>query len=182
MKLFAILATCLLAVVFAVENPITMKEILGRQQQWRQAILDITAAYQAKEDFVKVAADAAAELYAYDFGPVLFKPTKAAENPFRPTAVGALSYFVGGSNVGKGGYSEDAGFAINGGKGWSKVTFENHDVDLNGDTAAAMGEYFFTCATTGEISKVQYTFGYKRTSDGKARIHVHHSSVPYSRY
>ena len=179
MKLFAILATCLLAVVSAGKAPITKAEILVRQAQWRQAILDITKAYKSKGDYVGVANAAAAELYAYGKSQILFKPTKAAEYPFRPKGIGALSYFVGGNNVGKGGYSEDAGFAHNGGKGWSKVVFENHDIDLNGDTAVAMGHYFFTCATSGKVSKVEYTFGYKRTADGKARIFLHHSSVPY---
>ena len=42
-----------------------------------------------------------------------------------------------------------------------------------------MGTYEFTCATTGEISDVEYTFGYKRNSDGKVRICLHHSSIPY---
>ena len=32
------------------------------------------------------AANAAGELYGYEFGQVLFKPTKAKEYPFRPTA------------------------------------------------------------------------------------------------
>ena len=42
-----------------------------------------------------------------------------------------------------------------------------------------MGTYEFTCATTGEISEVEYTFGYKRNPDGKVRICLHHSSIPY---
>ena len=29
-------------------------------------------------------------------------------------------------------------------------------------------------------SKVEYTFGYKRCGDGKLRIFLHHSSVPYA--
>merc|ERR1712228_540786 len=41
------------------------------------------------------------------------------------------------------------------------------------------GNYYFTCATTGEKSKVEYTFGYQRCDDGKVRIFLHHSSVPY---
>ena len=89
-----------------------------------------------------------------------------------------MSYFVGGGAVDNG-YSEDAGFAINGGKGWSNVAFSNHAIDLNGPVAIAMGTYDFTCATTNEISKVEYTFGYKRNEDGKPRIFLHHSSVPY---
>merc|ERR1719460_1203077 len=74
---------------------------------------------------------------------------------------------------------EDAGFAINGGKGWSKVVFANHQIDLSADTATAMGSYDFTCATTGDVATVEYTFGYKRCADGKVRICLHHSSVPY---
>merc|ERR1712118_469061 len=75
---------------------------------------------------------------------------------------------------------EDAGFAINGGKGWKKVVFSNHQIDLNGPVAIAMGSYDFTTADTNEIVTVEYTFGYKRNEDGKARIFLHHSSVPYS--
>jgi hypothetical protein len=77
------------------------------------------------------------------------------------------------------GYEEDAGFAINGGEGWSEVKFTNHDIDLNGMTAIAMGSYEFTNATTGAVVKVEYTFGYKRCADGKPRIFLHHSSVPF---
>merc|ERR1712100_791343 len=75
---------------------------------------------------------------------------------------------------------EDAGFAINGGKGWSKVVFRNHKVDLNGPTAQAMGDYVFTDATSGDEVRVEYTFGYKRNDDGNVRICLHHSSVPYA--
>jgi len=42
-----------------------------------------------------------------------------------------------------------------------------------------MGSYDFTCATTGNVATVEYTFGYKRCEDGKPRIFLHHSSVPY---
>ena len=33
-----------------------------------------------------------------------------------------------------------------------------------------MGTYEFTCATTGAVSNVEYTFGYKRNSDGQVRL------------
>ena len=85
---------------------------------------------------------------------MLFKPTKAADVPFRPTGEEAMSYFVGGGAVAKG-YAEDAGFAINGGKGWKNVQFTNHDIELNGNMAIAMGSYVFTCATTGDEVKVE---------------------------
>merc|ERR1719453_2867189 len=90
-----------------------------------------------------------------------------------------MSYFVGGKVVDNG-YAEDGGFAINGGKGWKNVVFTNHQIDLNGATATAMGSYDFICATTGDVVTVEYTFGYKRCADGKPRIYLHHSSVPYS--
>merc|ERR1719499_2938621 len=129
-----------------------------------------------------VANQAAADLYAYGVEEVLFKPTKAAEYPFRPTPTGALSYFVGGENV-DGGYSEDGGFAHNVGKGWSEVEFENVQIDLVENMAIAMGHYIFTQATgegAGSKVRVEFTFGYKRDSEGTPRIFLHHSSVPYS--
>ena len=36
------------------------------------------------------------------------------------------------------------------------------------------------CKAGDSDTKVEYTFGYKRCADGKPRIHLHHSSVPYS--
>merc|ERR1719323_249312 len=97
---------------------------------------------------------------------------------FRPSASDALSYFVGHEAI-EDGHAEDSGFAINGGKGWSDVRFENHQTKLTGDVALAMGNYYFTCAQTGDETKVEYTFGYKKADDGKLRIFLHHSSVPF---
>ena len=89
-----------------------------------------------------------------------------------------MSYFVGHKAVEKG-HLEDAGFAINGGKGWSNVVFDNHQIDVSGNVAIAMGNYFFTSAADGSKTKVEYTFGYKKNADGKVRIFLHHSSVPF---
>ena len=72
------------------------------------------------------------------------------------------------------------GFAINGGSGWRSVTFRNHQIDLNGALAIAMGSYDFVDDSNGKIVTVEYTFGYKRCADGRPRIFLHHSSVPYS--
>jgi len=59
--------------------------------------------------------------------------------------------------------------------------FENHQTKRTGNIAIAMGNYYFTCAETGNVSKVEYTFGYKKSiKDGKLRIFLHHSSVPFS--
>merc|ERR1712003_282148 len=103
------------------------------------------------------------KLYGYGHSDVLFKPTKATKNPFRATAESAMSYFVGAEAMKDNKYKgEDAGFAI------------------NGAPAQAMGDYVFTDATSGDKVRVEYTFGYKRNDDGKVRIYLHHSSVPYS--
>merc|ERR1711988_940975 len=163
----------------ALPSPVTEEEVLACQAGWVNAIKTISKTYLDDGDYIGAAAKAAGELYGYGHSNVLFKPTKAAEYPFRPTGEEAMSYFVGGDVV-EGGYTEDAGFAINGGKGWSDVVFTNHGIELIGPSAIAMGSYVFTCATTGEESKVEYTFGYKRNEDGKCRIFLHHSSVPYS--
>ena len=160
---------------------VTREEVLAAQTAWADAIVAISKTCLEKGDFVTLAGEAAGKLYGYGHGKVLFKPTKAAAFPFRPTANDAMSYFVGAANVKEGGYDEDAGFAINGGQGWSEVVSENHAIDCHGKVAIAMGTYKFTNSTTGDVVKVEYTFGYKRNADGKVRICLHHSSVPYGK-
>jgi len=162
-------------------DPVTHEDVVIVQTKWADAIKRISKTYMEKGDYVKVAADAAGELYAYGQSGtnVLFKPTKASVHQFRPTPESAMSYFVGHSSV-DGGFAEDHGFAINGGKGWSDVAHENHQIEIKGDVAVAMGNYYFTCATTGGMSRVEYTFGYQRCEDGQVRIFLHHSSMPYA--
>ena len=160
--------------------PVTKDEVLECQREWADAIKAISRAYLDGGDFVGVAGEAARLLYGYGRCDVLFKPTKAAEVAFRPDLAGAVSYFVGARNVEEGGVAEDGGFAINCGKGWRDVVFTNHRIDCAADTAVAMGSYAFTCAATGERSEAHYTFGYRRNDDGRVRIFLHHSSVPYS--
>ena len=133
----------------------TEQDVYDLQATWGQAIKDISDVFLDGGDFVAEANEAAEELYAYETEDVLFKPTKASEYPFRPTPTGALSYFVGGSNV-DGGYEEDGGFAHNVGLGWSEVEFENVQIDLALNMAFAMGHYIFTQAT-GEVT-ILYTF------------------------
>merc|ERR1719454_2594260 len=158
-----------------------MGEIVDAQREWGDAIVRISKTYLDGGDYAKTAADAADQLYGYGSKmDVLFKPTKAAEDPFRPTGTGAMSYFIGGDVV-EGGYKEDHGFALGpDGMGWKKVVFDNNKVDLNGATATAMGEYYFYSAADDSVAKVEYTFGYKRNDDGKVRIYLHHSSLPYT--
>merc|ERR1711907_10655 len=160
---------------------VTKAEVEACQEAWKEAIKAISKAHKDGKNFVEVAETAAGELYGYGHGDVLFKPTKATNNPFRPKAEDAMSYFVGADNVAEGtGYKgEDKGFAINGGRGWSEVEFKNHNV-VEGAMAVAMGSYTFTDMTDNSKVVVEYTFGYKRCSDGKVRICLHHSSVPFT--
>ena len=157
---------------------VTEAEVQAAQKAWADAIKGISKTYLDGGDYVAAASKAAGELYGYGHSNVLFKPTKAKDVQFRPTASQAMSYFVGSKAVGDG-ISEDGGFAINGGKGWSDVVFDNHQIDLNGNVAIAMGNYYFTSAADGSKTKVEYTFGYKKNEDGKVRISLHHSSVPF---
>ena len=140
------------------------------QRRWGDGIVAISEAHRNGGDYVGVATDHINTLYGYQQGPVLFKPTLASDEQFRPTFDAALSYFVASNNV----CPEDEGFAI---KGWTKVRFENEDVILDDNRALAMGNYFFTGPEGSEI-KVEYTFGYVAEADGSLRIQLHHSSMP----
>merc|ERR1719456_1722122 len=136
-----------------------MEEVEAAQDLWAASIAEISKVYAEGGDYVAAAGEAAGKLYGYGKCDVLFKPTKATANPFRPTGEDAMSYFVGAEAMKNDKFKgEDAGFAINGGKGWSKVVFNNHKIDLNSDTAIAMGSYDFTAADDGSVATVEYTF------------------------
>jgi len=110
------------------------------------------------------------DLYGYASGfDVLFKPTKAAEQAIRLTETEAASYMVTGC------VPEDKGFAIT---PFTDVRFDNKGTLLLSDSATAMGEYYFADAGDG-ITKVEYTFQYRRAADGSLKIIVHHSSIPF---
>ncbi len=150
----------------------TKEMIHAAQAAWGAGIVRIAAAHSSGGDFEAAARQHIETLYAYDLGPVLFKPTLAAEIQFRSTFEGALSYFVATNNA----CPEDKGFAI---KGWTAVRFENVDIITYGATATAMGNYFFTDPNGDEV-KVEYSFGYVLDSSGNVRINLHHSAMPYA--
>ena len=149
---------------------VTLGDVEDAQKAWGEGIVAIATAHSTGGDYVEVARNHVDTLYAYGLTAVLFKPTLAAIEQFRPTFDQALSYFVASNNE----CSEDKGFAI---KGWTHVRFENSDVILGESTALAMGNYFFT-ALDGDEVKVEYTFGYMVDSVGNLRIQLHHSSIP----
>ena len=165
----ALLATTLLTPAALAD--ITADEVDAAQQAWGEGIVTIGEAYTADEDYTQAARDHIERFYAYGMDvPVLFKPTLAAEQQFRGEFDGALSYFVGGS------IEEDGGFAI---APYTNVRWENEGTIIDGDSAMAMGNYFFT-TTEGDEVKVEYSFGYIEDENGDLKIVLHHSSLPYS--
>jgi hypothetical protein len=145
---------------------------VSAQQAWGEGIVHIGDVYTRGGDYVEAAADHIDRFYAYDLSLVLFKPTLAAEDQFRASFDGALSYFVGGNPS----YDEDKGFAL---KPWTKVRWENAGIVNNGcNMAIAMGNYYFT-SEAGDETKVEYTIGYVKDTDENLRMVVHKSSIPY---
>ena len=152
-------------------SAITQAEVESVQKVWGDGIVKFGKIFSDKGNYEQAAKEHIEQLYAYEHGSVLFKPTKAAKEQFRPDFAQALSYFVATNEACK----EDGGFAIN---PWTKVRFENHDILFFSDNAVAMGNYFFT-DLNGDETKVEYTFGYIKDDSGALRICVHHSAVPY---
>ncbi|MEM6907534.1 MAG: phosphoribosyl-AMP cyclohydrolase [Pseudomonadota bacterium] len=157
----------------ASSDPITTEEVEAAQKAWGEGIVAIGKVYTDEGDYRQAATDHINNYYAYEESDtVLFKPTLAAENQFRGTFEGALSYFVGTEGT------EDKGFAL---APYTAVRWENEGtvIDEDGDKAVAMGNYYFT-GTDGEETKVEYTFGYIKDAEGDLKITVHHSSLPFT--
>lgn len=148
---------------------ITEADIKAAQKLWGDAVVAIGAAGDKAHEVAKEAAKAA---YSFELGPIQFKPTLAADQPFRPDLEGTLSYFVAGNPK----YSEDKGFAL---KPWTKVRFDNHTVKIFGNKAIAMGHYYFTDKATGKETKVEYTKGYVKVADGRVLLFLQGSHLPY---
>ncbi len=150
---------------------ITKQAVLDAQKAWGDGIVAIGKVFSEEGNYKGRASQHIKDLYAYDQGEVLFKPTLAADDQFREDFEGALSYFVTGV------HSEDKGFAI---KPWSKVRFGEQQIITDSDSATAMGNYYFTPVGSEDETKVEFTFGYMQDAEGKLRINVHHSSLPFS--
>jgi hypothetical protein len=153
---------------------ITEAEVVAAQKGWCQALLKISAAY-ASGGYAKAKATASAvidQAYAYQFGPVAFKPTLASgAQTFRPTRAGAIAYFVGGDSA----FPNDKGFAL---KPWRRCEVRNEVIQLSGSQAITMGNMSFTDAS-GSVTTVDKTWSFVKEPDGSTRIVLHHSSLPY---
>ncbi|MCK5835475.1 MAG: hypothetical protein KAG98_07060 [Lentisphaeria bacterium] len=169
-----ILSSVILSTIYnmytTTDKSITKEEVIAAQKTWGDAIVSIGKEFLNKGDYRALAKKTLNTLYNFDHGTVLFKPTKASDKQFRPTKMGAKSYFVTGIEI------EDHGFAI---QTWSKVRFENKGMIIDSDSAISMGNYYFTDTKTNKEAKVEFTFGYIKDESGRLRINVHHSSFPY---
>ncbi|MCY3889860.1 MAG: phosphoribosyl-AMP cyclohydrolase [bacterium] len=154
--------------------PIAESELTAARNAWGIGLVAIAQAYEADgiDGARAVASRVLDEVYGYDLGPVLFKPTMASgEQTFRPTKRGALSYFVGHDPE----YPLDGGFGL---KGWRDVESETAATFTDGDVAIWMGSVTMT-DKDGQVTTVDKSFGYKKDADGVLRIVLHHSSLPY---
>lgn len=160
--------------VTATYAPITEAEVIAAQQAWGNALVAIATEYDTKghKAAKKLAEQVVDSAYGYNMGPVLFKPTlAAAPQTFRTDREGALAYFVGGDSD----FPADSGFAL---KGWRSFEIENAGILLKGNSATSMGNVTVIDAK-GNRTTVDKTWGYVRGPDGKLRIVLHHSSLPY---
>ena len=151
---------------------ISLKDIENIQKEWGDSLVRLGSLKNKRVACEKEVELLINKLYGYKNGTVLFKPTKAKDDQFRPTFEGAKSYFIGENND----FSEDSGFAL---QPWTNVRFENASVILNDNNAIAMGNYFFT-QTNGSVVKVEYTFGYFLNENNNLKINLHHSSLPFN--
>jgi hypothetical protein len=158
-----------------VNKGISEAEVIAAQKAWGDALVEISTTYEkqglpAAKDLAGKVIDSA---YGYQFGPVLFKPTLTqAPQTFRTTRDGALAYFVGGDSN----YPKDTGFAL---KGWKNVEIKNAAIFIAGDVATSMGNVLFT-DKSGQVTTVDKTWKFLKDDNGKLRIVVHHSSLPYT--
>ena len=76
---------------------ITKEQVIEAQNSWAKGIIAIGSLKDESKLNERVI-DFLDELYSYESGPVLFKPTMASVEQFRKTKQVALSYFIGGTN------------------------------------------------------------------------------------
>ena len=114
---------------------ITKSQIHETQKKWGDGIVKIGTLKDNESECLEFTSSFLNSLYDFENNDILFKPTKAADEQFRPNFQMALSYFLGGSNS----YcTEDEGFAM---KPWLDVKFVNSGFIIENERAIAMGNY-----------------------------------------
>jgi hypothetical protein len=160
------------------QDIITYDEVNAAQQAWCDALVKIGKLKEDGGDYKTFANQVLSEAYNYDQGKVFFKPTLAyGDQTFRNDKKGALAYFVGGDPD----YPNDKGFALT---PWVKARYDNagknnEGIQIYGSVAITMGNVWVTDKDGNEVM-VDKTWVFKKGKDGKLRIIVHKSALPYS--
>jgi hypothetical protein len=160
------------------QTVITYDEVNAAQQAWCNALVKIGQLKEEGGDYKAYANEVLSTAYNYDSGKVFFKPTLAyGDQTFRNDKKGALAYFVGGDPD----YPNDKGFALT---PWVKARYDNagannEGIQIYGSIAITMGNVWVT-GKDGKEVMVDKTWVFKKGKDGKLRIIVHKSSLPFS--
>ena len=159
------------------QDIITYDEVNAAQQAWCDALVKIGQLKEEGGDYKAYANKVLSEAYNYDYGKVFFKPTLAfGDQTFRNDKKGALAYFIGGDPD----YPNDKGFALT---PWVKARYDNagdknEGIQIYGSVAITMGNVWVT-GKDGKEVMVDKTWVFKKGKDGKLRIIVHKSALPY---
>lgn len=157
---------------------ITYDEVNAAQQAWCDALVKIGKLKEEGGDYKAFAEQVLSNAYNYDNGKVFFKPTLAfGDQTFRNDKKGALAYFIGGDAD----YPNDKGFALT---PWVKARYDNagqknEGIQIYGSVAITMGNVWVT-GKDGKEVMVDKTWVFKKDKDGKLKIIVHKSSLPFS--
>ena len=154
--------------------PINENDLANARSAWGESLIEISQAYEKKgiDQATVVANKMLDNLYGFEFGAVLFKPTLSGGNQtFRSDKEGALSYFVGNNPK----YPMDSGFGI---KDWLEVKSETSSMFIDQNIAMWMG-WVTLINKEGNAVKVDKSWGYKKLANGSIKIVLHHSSLPY---
>ena len=157
---------------------ITYDEVNAAQQAWCDALVKIGKLKEEGGDYKVFAEQVLSDAYNYDNGKVFFKPTLAfGDQTFRNDKKGALAYFVGGDPD----YPNDKGFAL---APWVKARYDNtgennEGIQIYGSVAITMGNVWVT-GKDGKEVMVDKTWVFKKGKDGKLKIIVHKSALPFA--
>ena len=160
------------------QTVITYDEVNAAQQAWCDALVKIGQLKEEGGDYKAYAEQVLSEAYNYDYGKVFFKPTLAfGDQTFRNDKKGALAYFIGGDPA----YPNDKGFALT---PWVKARYDNageknEGIQIYGSVAITMGNVWVT-GKDGKEVMVDKTWVFKKGKDGKLRIIVHKSALPFT--
>ena len=160
------------------DNKVSEAEVRKAQADWSRAITRISKIFLDGGDYIAAAGEAAGELYGYGYTNVLFKPTKAKDCQFRrwhPSFVVLRRLQCSGRR-----YSGRRRFRN---QWWQRLVggcVRQPPDQLERQRRHCNGKLLFHEHSGCSKTKVEYTFGYQKNSDGRVRIFLHHSSMPFS--